>query len=327
MIKEEDIRKRDSLARYLELVAADCTRLLSAHQLAVVACPACEGEDSTFEFRKQGFEYHTCLSCQTLFARTRPDFHSLEEFYTHSEATTYWINEFFKPVAEARRQKIFVPRAEYVANRFGNDPAWCIGDIGAGFGIFCDELRRLWPKSSYIAIEPSPEQAEICRNSGIEVIQKPVEAIEDSAKRFDFLTAFEILEHLHSPRRFVAIVRDILKPGGWLLLTSLNGLGFDIQVLWERSKNVYPPCHINFLNPHSLSQMLEGIGFRVHTVETPGQLDWDIVQGAIEHHDAQPERFWKVVAQRVGPAGKQGLQKWIRENSLSSHMRVLAQRI
>lgn len=326
-VKEEEIRNRDSFSTYLGLVRSDCLRMFSTAQLVPVACPACEDQNSRLEFVKDGFEYHSCLSCLTLFAHTRPTFESLQDFYTRSEATNYWVNEFFKPMAEARRQKIFRPRAEYVVRHFGRDARWRIADIGAGFGIFCEELRKLWPDSLYAAIEPSPEQAEICRSSGFEVIEKSVEEVEGHNNSFDLMTAFELLEHLHEPRRFILSVRALLKPGGWLLLTSLNGLGFDMQILWDKNKNIYPPCHINFFNPASLTRMLDDLGFKVAEAQTPGQLDWNIVEGAINHGDAETDRFWKLIAQKLDAAGKQELQDWISRNSLSSHMRVLAQKI
>lgn len=329
-MKEEDIRKRDRLARYLELVREDCARSFGdGIGLSPVACPACESLDAGFEFAKDGFEYATCRSCETLYARTRPSFDRLKSFYAESAATTYWINEFFAPVADARREKVFRPRAEYVVSTFGQDPKWVIGDIGAGFGLFSQELRNLWPLSRYIAIEPSLEQADRCRNAGLDVLSSSLEEVAVLGShdgRFDLLTAFELIEHLHDPRVFLRAVQRLLKPGGWLLMTTLNGQGFDIQLLWERSHSIYPPCHINFFNPVSMTRLISSVGFDVKDVSTPGQLDWSIVEGMMEREGVSPGRFWDVLAKKVSPASKHDLQSWLQRHLLSSHMRVLARR-
>jgi SAM-dependent methyltransferase len=316
-MKEEEIRPRETLSTYLRMVQEDCRRLLQG-RLQEVNCPACDSTLSTSQFTKDGFDYAVCDSCATLFARTRPPFDALQKFYVESASTKYWIHDFFMPVAETRREKIFKPRAEYLRNRFGDDPGWIAGDIGAGFGLFCSELQKLWPQSRCIAIEPSGEQAEICRDRGIDVLCSSLEQLRD-APAFDLLTAFELFEHLHNPKEFALAAFRLLKPGGRLMLTTLNGQGFDIQFLWERSKSVYPPAHLNLFNPDSISGLLRRCGFTIEEASTPGQLDWDILE-----RTPDPGRFWSQVAKKGTPQAKKELQEWISRNGFSSHMRVLA---
>ena len=326
-MKEEDIRKRDVLNRYLELVGEDCEIFFRERAgYAKSACPACASESATRQFEKNGFEYAQCGQCRTLFVRNRPPYDKLVDFYTVSKSTAYWIRDFFLPMAEARRQAIFRPRADYIAGRFGTDPGWLIGDIGAGFGLFLEEMRASWPRCRYVAIEPSPEQAGICTKAGLTAECSTIEALRGYDARFDLLTAYELLEHLSDLRQFTEAVFRLLKPGGWFFMTTLNGEGFDIQVLWEKAKAVTPPHHLNFLNPESLEQMLVRAGFEVPSVETPGKLDWDIVEGMIRHEEANPGRFWTLLAQQGTAEGKRGFQEWLSRNHLSSHMRVLARK-
>jgi SAM-dependent methyltransferase len=326
-LKEEDIRKRDVLNRYLELVGEDCEIFFRERAgYTQSACPACASESATPQFEKNGFEYAQCRQCRTLFVLNRPPYEKLVDFYTASQSTAFWIRDFFLPMAEARRQAIFRPRADYIAGRFGTDPGWTIGDIGAGFGLFLEEMRVLWPRCRYVAIEPSPEQAGICSKAGLAAECSTIEALSGYDARFDLLTAYELLEHLSDLRQFTEAVFRLLKPGGWFFMTTLNGEGFDIQVLWEKAKAVTPPHHLNFLNPESLEQMLVRAGFEVPSVETPGKLDWDIVEGMIRHEEANPGRFWTLLAQQGTAEGKREFQEWLSRNRLSSHMRVLARK-
>jgi SAM-dependent methyltransferase len=327
-MKEEDIRKRDTLKRSLELVEGDCISFFpDKSKFKESQCPACSASESRFEFTKTGFNYVTCLNCGTLYMKNRPGMGELKQFYDSSPSTIYWINDFFMPVAEARREKIFRPRAEELAGKFGPDPEWLIGDIGAGFGLFLEEMRKLWPSSSYIAIEPSSEQAEICRNSDLHVECCFLEELSGYDNSFDLLTAFELFEHLYEPAIFLERVYKLLKPGGRLLLTTLNGEGFDIQILWEKARSIYPPCHMNFFDPESLSRLLQKTGFIVEQKTTPGQLDWDIVEGMITKEGFNAGRFWKLVSDKASPDAKNMLQNWIRQSGFSSHMRILAQKI
>jgi SAM-dependent methyltransferase len=167
--------------------------------------------------------------------------------------------------------------------------------------------------------------AKICRDKGLQVLESTLEEVS-SAEKFDLLTAFELFEHLHDPIPFVEKLRDLLNPGGYLFLTTLNGLGFDIQTLWERAKSVSPPHHINFFNPHSIEILLDRVGFDIVEISTPGQLDWDIIEGGFRYEGIDPGRFFSTVSYHGTGEAKRDLQQWIRTYNFSSHMRVIARK-
>jgi len=326
-MKEEDIRKRDILNKYLELVRIDSEHFFQDKtSFHTILCPACESNNYRFEFEKYGFSYVQCTECDTLYVNPRPSYGQLIQIYINSPSTKFWVNEFFLPMADARREKIFKPRAQYISEKFPQLKAGTIGDIGAGFGIFIEELKKIWPDTNIIAIEPSVEMALICRNNGLKVIQSAMEDIDPFSMQFDLLTAFEIFEHLHNPGSFLEKTFALLKKHGYLYLTTLNGLGFDIQLLWENSKSVMPPHHLNFFNPNSIKILLEKKGFKVVEITTPGKLDWDIVEGSFIYDSIDPCRFFKTVSKYGSDEAKKELQLWISKNGFSSHMSIIAKK-
>lgn len=327
-MKESEIRDRAAHARYLELVRADAERLAGDPSVfEQVPCPVCGRSEDREAFVKSGFRYATCPECDTLFVNPRPAYAALQRIYTESESTRFWVEEFFKPVAEARREKILRPRAEFVARRFPELAGGRIGDIGAGFGIFLEELRRLWPEADLTAIEPSADMAALCREKGLGVEEAMLEEMDPPGEAFDLLTAFELFEHLHDPVTFVEAVRSLLRPGGLFLFTTLSGTGLDIQVLWERSRAVSPPHHLNFANPFTVGRLLERAGMRAVDVATPGELDWDILRGALAEEPPGAHRFWRTVARHADAPATAVLQEWVQASRLSSHMRVVAEAV
>ncbi|MCL2226750.1 MAG: class I SAM-dependent methyltransferase [Oscillospiraceae bacterium] len=325
-MKEEEIRKRDVLDKYLSMVHEDSHRIFKTEMFETTTCPACFSSATHFEFEKLGFSYCSCDKCQTLFVNPRPTLDSLEEFYSNSPSTNFWVEEFFLPVAEVRREKIFKPRAQFVSKQFPTMDKAKIGDIGAGFGLFLEELRKIWPESEIIAVEPSDKMANMCVGKGIKVFPKMLENLDPVTEGdFELLVAYELFEHLLNPASFLQNVYDLLKPNGYFVLTTLNGMGFDIQLLWEKSKSVSPPHHLNFFNPKSISLLLQSKGFEAVNVETPGTLDWDIVEGMYLNEGVHLGRFWEGL---VGAEDKtkNELQQWLSNNKLSSHMRVIAKR-
>lgn len=324
-MKESEIRNASVHDQYLELVRLDAEKYFKydSHR-ENLSCPVCDSVSSKNEFKKFGFFYVTCEDCLTLYVNPRPKLDRLEEFYIRSESSRFWVEEFFKPVAEARREKIFRPRAQKVAELLidSNDPV--VGDIGAGFGLFLEELKKLNQDIHSVAIEPSSEMAQICRSKDLEVIQCIIEKAEGNDSRFDFLCSFELFEHLHDPKTMIDGAFRLLKPGGKLLLTTLNGLGFDILMMWKHSKSVFPPHHLNLSNPNAVSALLEKVGFEVVHAETPGELDWDIIEGSIIRDSFRADRFWTYLAHHGKEEAKCDLQSWIRRHRLSSHMSILA---
>jgi SAM-dependent methyltransferase len=323
-MKEEQIRKRGIFNKYLELANADAERLFATKSpFIAISCPACDSACCTFEFEKKGFKYVSCKNCGTLFATPRPPSGLLKNFYSKSSSTSFYVNEFFKPVAEKRREKIFAPKAEHINGIMGSRKGELIGDIGAGFGLFLEELKKIRADNRYVAIEPSAEMADICRAKGFEVKNMCLEDISGMTEAFGFLTAFELVEHLFDPVSFFRKVYTLLKPGGYFFLTTLNGEGFDVLLLWEKSKSVTPPHHLNFFNTGSIRHLSERVGFEVAEISTPGKLDWDIVEGMIKNEGIDLGRFWDLLAKKGSEESKRGLQDWILRNRLSSHMRAL----
>ncbi len=324
-MKEKDIRDPRAHGRYLEMVRKDAATFFGDPSvLEQTPCPACGASESRKEFDKFGFTYVSCPGCRTLYVSPRPKTGPLKEFYVQSASSRFWVEEFFKPVAEARREKIFRPRAALVAESFPELAGETVGDVGAGFGLFLEELRRFWPSARLVAVEPAPEMAALCRGKGLSVEESTIEDLQGHDETFALLTAFELFEHLHTPRALVAKAFRLLRPGGRLLLTTLNGEGFDIQLLWENSRSVFPPHHLNFFNPESLADLCRSVGFVIERVETPGLLDWPIVEGALEREEATLERFWCLLRSRGSAECKADLQQWISRHRLSSHLRLIA---
>jgi SAM-dependent methyltransferase len=323
-MKEQDIRDLAVFRRYLELSRQDADRIFSDHsRFEKIACPACESKEQVAEIDKHGFTYVRCPQCETLFVNPRPKVADLQKFYSESESTTFWVNEFFKPKAENRRTLMFRPRAEAIAQRFPEKANGKVGEIGAGFGIFLEELQKLWPNCQSIAIEPSREMAQICADKGLQVIETMFEDLAAAENDFDLLTSFELVEHLQDPFGFFSKARKCLRPGGALFFTTLSGFGFDIQLLGKDSKSVSPPHHLNFFNPKSIELLLKRAGFGRVETSTPGRLDWNIVENSIkEGSDAGP--FWRRFVEHAESQTKEELQEWLSRHGWSSHMRVIA---
>lgn len=327
-MKENDIRPAELLQRYLALCAEDAVSHFSGDERLDVACGGCGVHDSAAAFEKLGFAYRRCRNCGSVFQSPRPSAHKLEAFYRNSRSSNFWAEVFFPAVAELRRKAIFRPRAEGLAKlcrKCGIMPTSMV-DVGAGYGIFLEEWRRDFPAARLIAVEPSSALANVCRNKGLEVIEATAETADVVAGTADLVCCFEVLEHVHDPSFFLQALAAIARPGGYVFLTTLTIDGFDLQVLGERSSQISPPHHINFLSLAGLEALMRRAGLTDIRISTPGRLDADIVRNAVRLDpsllDGQPF-LARVLAE---DEAAEAFQRFLVEARMSSHAWVIARK-
>ena len=241
IVKETDIRPDRLRAEQGFRLAADIARLRRRYrQFVCVPCPACGGTKARLQLKKYGCTYVSCTICSTMYMNPRPTPAILEWYYRTSENYRFWNTHIFPASERARRKNIFRPRARRLLRicRALDVKRRTLVEVGAGFGTFCEEVHRLKAFSRVIAIEPTPSLAKTCRRKGLEVIERPIERVRLPAGGIDVVAAFEVIEHLFSPRTFIRSCARMLLPGGLLVLSCPNVKGFDVVVLQGQSDTV-----------------------------------------------------------------------------------------
>jgi SAM-dependent methyltransferase len=80
--------------------------------------------------------------------------------------------------------------------------------------------------------------------------------------KFDVVVCTEVIEHVQDAEDFVNQVRNMLLPGGLLLLTTPNGNVWNDFVHDRRFLHALQPVE-NWLTPSRLSQVLRSAGFKI----------------------------------------------------------------
>jgi hypothetical protein len=324
-MKEEEIRPQKIFDEYLRLAKQDTETYFGEVETVSGTCPACEavGEPA---FVKFGFTYDTCPNCLSLFVNPRPVIEAFTKYYTESPSSKYWASTFYKETAEARREKLWKPKARLIRDTLEQYAAahHTLVDIGGGFGLFAEEIRALCGQAP-IVIEPGPDLAAACREKSLPVVQKFLEQVvpADLPAGPKAFVSFELFEHLHDPATFLRQLNGLMAAGDLFILTTLSGSGVDIQALWEDSKSVTPPHHLNFLNPRSVALLLARLGFENLTVTTPGKLDIDIL---VNNRTAIKDRFWQTFVATATDVEKAAWQETIAATGWSSHMMVVCRK-
>lgn len=329
-LSETELCPPDLLRGQEEAFARDVARLRArAREFVEVGCPACGAREQRAAFEKWGFAYVACLRCRTLYMSPRPSPAVMASYYADSENYRYWAEHIFPASEAARREKISRPWLERIVDycdRFGVARETLV-EVGPGFGTFAALAQESGAFRRVLAIEANPEMAAACLAHGVKVIAKPVEEAAAEIAAADVVCAFETIEHLFDPRRFVSDCARFVRPGGLLVLSCPNGLGFDISMLGPASLAIDPE-HVNLFNQASLMSLVESCGFSVLEATTPGRLDVEFVHDAIAHGSfpAPDDPFLRRVLvdeyERLGWP----FQQFLAEHRLSSHLWLAARR-
>jgi SAM-dependent methyltransferase len=95
------------------------------------------------------------------------------------------------------------------------------------------------------------------------------EALSDWRGSADVVTAVEVLEHVVDPVAELRTMRQLLKPGGLLLITTGNAQAHSDDL--ARWRYVVPEIHISFFEPRTLARAFAQAGLRAeHPALGPG---------------------------------------------------------
>jgi len=176
-MKEEDIRPKKIFDEYLRLAKIDSENFFRGQISENIDCPACNNEGIN-AFEKNSFSYKYCENCETIYVSPRPNYESFEKYYSDAPSTKFWASSFYSQTASARREKLWKPKVKIIQSLVKKlnieNPNFI--DIGGGYGIFAEEIKRLVGLDVLI-IEPSIHLAKEARKRGLQVLNKFLENV------------------------------------------------------------------------------------------------------------------------------------------------------
>lgn len=99
-------------------------------------------------------------------------------------------------------------------------------DVGCGGGLVSEPLARLG--ATVTGIEPAEDNIAAARThalaAGLAIDYRAVraETLVDEAAIFDVVVCLEVIEHVPDPHTFVSMLARLTRPGGLILLSTLN---------------------------------------------------------------------------------------------------------
>ena len=150
-------------------------------------------------------------------------------------------------------------------------------DVGCGGGILSDSMARAGAQVLGIDLSTKPLRvAELhameAGTEGVEYREIAVEALAAEAPAsFDVVTCMEMLEHVPDPASVVRALSQLVKPGGWVFLSTLNRnlKSFLLAIVGAEYVLKMLPAgtheYARFIKPSELAQMCRDAGLELHS--------------------------------------------------------------
>jgi len=225
------------------------------------ACPLCDSpeerlflEGVDYFLTREKFSIVECSTCGFRFTNPRPSVESSGKYYQTDEYISH----------DAGKRGIIptlygIARHLTLRSKFGiikrYSPGNSILDIGCGTGEFLDYCQKMGLHC--IGVEPSDKARNFASTTyGLDVKADFLAGIENS-DRFDCITLWHVLEHIHKLDETLKKLSGILKKEGVLIVALPNSNSFDAQYYGKFWAAYDLPRHIYHFTKGSLNNLAE----------------------------------------------------------------------
>jgi 2-polyprenyl-3-methyl-5-hydroxy-6-metoxy-1,4-benzoquinol methylase len=314
----EDLRDRS--VEMGRLVAVQIAKLGTPEE-AFSSCPVCGGAKIGQYTVKHGMRIDQCGTCGFRFINPPLNSEQLRAFY-NSEAKS--IENAIFETTRATRLPIFDRRVELIKRHAAGGT---LLDVGGATGIFVDALVRACAPFTVTIIDLSEDAIKkvLDRHPGVEALHADV---LDHRGTYEVVTLWDTIGHLRDVNRVASHLFSLLKPGGFLFISTPNIDSFEHWVGQDRHPQVGPLAGLNYFSPKTLQLLLERHGFTVVDFLTPnGGFDIAYVNRMLNDGDADLHMLGGFLREKLQtPEVAEDFAKLISNHRLAGNMVMIAKR-
>lgn len=220
---------------------------------------------SAFRCTSVGYGYHPdivqCTRCGLMFANSQLAAVEVLNHYVSVEDPLY-LEE------RSGRVLTFQRHLEPLHRLTGPPAGRRLLDVGAYVGVFVEIARQAgWQAEG---IEPSRWAVAQARSRGLPVQEGTLAQAGFEEAGFDVVTMWDVVEHLADPKAELHQAYRVLRPGGWIVLHTMDIDSLLARVLGKRWPWLME-MHLYYFSRRTLKRMLESAGFEWVQAEPQGR--------------------------------------------------------
>jgi len=231
-------------------------------------CPSCGGSNVSFCFNcidhsvsLQEFAIWACNDCTLRFTKDAPGqneitgYYRSEAYVSHTDSQKGLINRIYHVVRNFTMQN-----KRRLVKKVAQKYTGSLLDIGAGTGSFLKTMKDAgW---EVLGLEPDDETRE--RASQLHQLQLlPSESLFNVQQKYDVITMWHVLEHVHQLHEYLAKIESLLFPGGTLIIAVPNYTSFDGRHYRQDWAAYDVPRHLYHFSPKAMKRLLSTHGMMI----------------------------------------------------------------
>lgn len=218
--------------------------------MAELNCPMCKGSvlDPVFT-ASNGYPIVRCRDCRLAFSDDRGSPPPDQLYPPFDQSRSMTLDSIRSALA------VFLRQREGVVKRF--KPSGRLLDFGCGAGAFARWMAQHGFET--VGLEPfslaAPQE-----EPNLRLVCAPLEDAEKTLGKFDVITMWHVLEHLHHPVETLTRLKKMLTPEGVLIVAVPNFSSWQSTIFKGAWFHLDPPRHLLQFEPETLSDCLSRAG-------------------------------------------------------------------
>jgi SAM-dependent methyltransferase len=222
------------------------------------ACPACQKNQSSKLFTKEGGQYVKCVSCQMVY---------LNPVFTDESLVQYYMNNKVEQgivVAEdiSFYEKLYNQGLTTAQKKteIGN-----ILDIGCSTGLFLDIAKEKGWRT--YGLELNKIEFSIAKEKEHNIFNTLLEDVYFNEK-FNIVSLWDVFEHIKNGSNTLKLIKNLLTDNGVILLQIPSSDSLAARVMQSKCNMFDGLEHVNLYGIESLTKLVERNGLKILDVKS-----------------------------------------------------------
>ncbi|MBW7957575.1 MAG: class I SAM-dependent methyltransferase [Deltaproteobacteria bacterium] len=256
--------------------------------LPVESCPLCGEKETSRGFMNfdrlhslpGSFPVRECSGCSSLYLKEAPRdpgaYYPEGEYYSTYESNTSELRAKRKLIelfySGGRNRGLLYLLLYPLRGRVQGVPDYVPGgrvlDIGCGFGLLLDLLKEAGWETHGIDI--SARAIELVKKKGHNGVSGELKAGHFDSGYFDAVIMSHSIEHLKSPREYLSLAHEMLRPGGQIIVLAPNARSLGFRFFGRAWAPIETPRHLFVPSPKAMTGLLKDAGFKTESLKYTG---------------------------------------------------------
>lgn len=251
------------------------------HDYKTIKCPICDNQQTDELFKARDrlaigdtiFGIRKCGNCQTVFTFPVLGYEEVKKFYPEHY---FWKEDYrsknkfinlIKKLDGLYFRFLYNREINRLIKFTGENKQTNLLDIGCGDGLRLEILKKNG-YSNCSGVEFLENEAIYAKDvKKLRVLNTTFDEFNCEKNSFDAITLYNVFEHFNNPIESLKKMKEILKPGGWLVMEIPNFDSLQMKLFKARWVDFDVPRHYFYYTKKTISNILAKNGFLIKNID------------------------------------------------------------